>query len=197
MPRWQSNGSGCSRPELDCLGCTREFKCCAFQPFVANFLLGAYLADGGNLLPMRAMLQPLGLIPGGEYRAKYLGTAEAERGEEFLCHFYDRQTRRCGNWKHRPGECSTYFCKPGKFDVDHHSRQTFDRETAIAQMALSELGFERGRIAQQIAYLNDPGFHPSTVEFAYLMEIYRRSWEWAKRLNANQVERWTGELTWA
>lgn len=197
MPRWQSNGPESKRPDLDCLGCAREWKCCAFQPFVANFLLGAYLSEGGDLLPMRSMLQPLGMIPGGDYRAKYLQTPELERGEEFLCRFYDRGTRKCGNWKYRPGECSTYFCKPGNFDVQRHSRAVFDHETAVAQMALSELGFESSRIAHQVAYLNDPGFHPVSVEFSFLMEIYRRSWEWAKHLKADAVTRWTQELSWA
>lgn len=197
MPRWWDGAPAPARPELDCLNCNREWKCCAFQPFVPNFLLGAFLANGGDLAPMRDLLQPLGLIPGQDYRERYLKTPENERGEDFLCRFYDRQTRACKNWSYRPGECSTFFCKPGSFDVEQHSYAVFNAETAVAQMALAQLGFENHRISLQVSYLNDPEFAPAQVEFSYLMEIYRRSWDWAQKLPVDQVRQWTGELQWA
>lgn len=185
-----------TRPDLDCLTCTKEWKCCAFQPFVPNFLLGGFLAEGGDLYVQREMLQPLGLVPTRAYRDRFEQTPESERGIEFLCTFYRQDTGRCGNWQHRPGECSTYFCRPDGFDVGKYSSETFNIETAIAQMALSRLGFEGKRIAQQIDHLNDPEPHPARFEFSYLMEIYRRSWDWALVLRPEQVRAWTGQLQW-
>ncbi len=196
MPRWLQAEPGLSRPQLDCMACNRDFKCCAFQPFVPNFLLGAYLSEGGDLSGMREWLQPLGLIPDLQYRQGYLSTPEDQRGEEFLCRFYRTETRSCGNWKYRPGECSTYFCKSDRFDIDKYSRKVFNVETAMAQMALGFLGFEAKKIDHQVSYLNGEEHHPLRVEFSYLMEIYRRSWVWANGVAAEQVHQWTGELQW-
>src|SRR6185312_8190070 len=97
-------------PALDCAACTlalerpsfasrwRSYKCCTFQPFVANFLAGAMLEAGLEALaihPDKALRQPLGVIPTAGFRELYLTTPEDLRGKEHLCSYFDKTYRRC------------------------------------------------------------------------------------------------------
>ena len=67
------------------------------------------------------------------------------------------------------------------------SEDAFRVETAVAQMALVELGFSPREIAAEIDFLNEPRDGWVTPR-ARLLEIYRASWEWASRLEAADVK---------
>jgi Fe-S-cluster containining protein len=166
-------------PVLDCAACTlalerpafahrwRSYKCCTFQPFVANFLAGAMLEAGLDALALKASkatLQPLGAIPTAGFREHYLATPEDSRGEEHLCSYFDEINRRCTVWSHRPGECSTFFCSDnGRSEREVYSQRLFHIETAVAQMALVELGFAPEAIAAQVEALNQPILAPAAL----------------------------------
>jgi hypothetical protein len=180
--------------ELDCLACTKKLKCCDFQPFVAGFLLGAVLEEGGTLPDSpNIVYQPLGLMPTRAYREKHGRTPEAERGEDLLCALYDRDSRRCSIWDKRPGECSTYLCTtPVPPARQQLSQDAFAVEAAVSQMALAHLGFSRDEIFRQVDILNgaaDDLLEPPR-DRERMMEIYRAAWAWARGLTRADVISW-------
>jgi hypothetical protein len=186
LARWLSPDS-VETAVLDCSSCSRALKCCDFQPFVANFLLGAMLSAGRGLPEAGAdfSYQPLGLVPSASFRARHAATPEFERGEDLLCAFYDRASRQCAVWSARPGECSTYLCTPPSEARTRFSERSFAVETGLSQMALALQGFSPREISEQIDFLNTP---EGGIEAAGdVFEIYRRSWVWAQGLSAKEV----------
>lgn len=180
---------------LDCQGCARPGKCCDFQPFVANFLLGAWLEGGGDLNKFynaeAISLQPLGMIAAASFRKRHLELAQESRGKYLTCTFFDRTQNQCSIWSYRPGECSTYLCSaenPGRTKL---SEQSFKLETALAQMALAHLGYSHHHIARQIDHLNDPLEEMVSVKNA--VEIYLESWNWVKTVKSADVAGWLEE----
>ena len=172
-------------PRVDCAGCARgRFKCCDFQPFVPNFLVGAAL-ETGRPLPAAAerfRRQPLGLIPTAQFRSARDGAGTPDR-----CAFFERGA--CGIWAFRPGECSAYTCVTENHDL---AGRAFALETTLAQMALIELGFAGPTVEGQIDILNDPGDalgHADDVE-----PIYRRAWAWVRTRSRADLAAWLEDL---
>jgi hypothetical protein len=164
------------------------YKCCTFQPFVANFLLGAHLASGGQLPVPRGPesgfhLTPLGLFASQDFKRRHQATADEERGADLLCAFY--RDGKCGIFAFRPGECSTYFCTgPDQL----LSEQSFAVEVAVAQLALFEQGFSEAQVGQQIDLLNEPEREIQTLAMVDLEALYRRAWSYASTLRRKDVE---------
>lgn len=194
-------GDDLKRPDVDCASCTlarerpasserwRKYKCCTFQPYVANFLMGSMPESEW---PGREWLswQPLGLVPRRGYRAEYEATPEDERGPSLLCAFFSEATRSCRVWRHRPAECSTFFCKTTNYPHERLSTSLSRIESAVAQMALTEFGFTNDEIAEQLEFKNDPSKPEPEFEFDFVREIYRRSANWAKTLNPAEILSW-------
>lgn len=177
-------------PQLDCVGCAKPLKCCDFQPFVANFLIGAILEENANFLMDGPHLwQPLGLIPSHEFRAKHARTPAFERGADLACQFFDLGARACTIWRFRPGECSTYFCEGMDEELQKLSGDSFGLETALAQRALFEAGVEIDLVGAQIDLLNEPG-PVQKYDEVELRRIYSECWRWARNLRADDVRQW-------
>lgn len=199
-------------PKLDCKSCTRaqsalstqekerweNWKCCTFQPFVPNYLLGSMLET--KSLPKnhsnQFALSPLGLCPTAEYRTRFFTKEDSERGEDLICAFYDKERGICGNWKNRPSECSTYFCQDSSF-YRARSRDLFDWEMAVAQMALIEHGFSDQETGAMMSWMdwNDEG-RLKLLWAHYLgkeIEFYQSCWKWAQTLQARDVLSWLPE----
>ncbi|MBX3022281.1 MAG: hypothetical protein KF799_11465 [Bdellovibrionales bacterium] len=193
LRKWLRESLAAETVDLDCLGCRKPNKCCDFQPFVANFLLGAILERGGEIpVSTNIIFQPLGLIPSGEFRARHAAREEGRLGQEPLlrCSFLSVEGR-CTIWQERPGECSTYLCTPPTASRMARSEEAFALETAVSQMALAYLGFSSDQIAGQIDFLNAPehgwGPCPSQDE---MFALYRRAWNWARELSSDEVRAW-------
>ena len=139
----------------------------------------------------------LGLVSSAAYRARHAATPEAERGEEFLCAFYDRSRRQCSVWNERPGECSTYLCVAPTLERLQLSENSFKLEAGLGQMALAFQGFSAHQIAAQIDFLNHPdqAEEPEQAQepeqevgsMPDVFDLYRRTWGWAQRLTADDV----------
>ena len=172
---------------LDCHNCTRPAKCCDFQPFVANFLLGALLAKGQALPPSGAHFHytPLGLVPSRHYRDRHAQVAESARGEDLLCAFFDRQLRHCSIWNERPGECSTYLCVTPTAARQNLSERSFALEAGLSQMALAYQGYSGAEISQALEALNQPP--PDLVDSVEAFALYLRTWDWAQKLTPDDV----------
>jgi hypothetical protein len=191
--------------DVDCERCTRslndlkfasrwsDFKCCAFQPFIANFLCGAMLEAGIDPIANDATkIRPeaIGILPTLKFREKISTTRDHERGEAHTCAYYDLKQRRCGIWSHRPGECSLYFCSSDARKVDRTvwSERVFEVEAGIAQMALAHLGFGPQDISREVDRLN--GGPQGFLDRAEALEVYRECWQWAKTQTETDVRGW-------
>lgn len=175
----------------------RNYKCCTFQPFVANFICGAMLEAG--LAPLdiashKAVLQPLGVMATQSFRELYLNTDEDLRGEEHLCSYYNKEERNCRIWEFRPGECSLFFCTedPGQKKRDELTEKVFVLESNVAQMALAHLGYGKHAIEAQVIELNDPDSDLGTLTRKSAEELYRASWEWLKTVKQEEILSWAG-----
>lgn len=100
-----------------------DLKCCTFDPWVPNFMVGAILEDP-NVSPagvaaVRAKMKsieecsPLGLRASTQFQRRFLRKDEHEFGnrEDWLCPYFDRQNSNCGIWKYRGNVCVSFFCK--------------------------------------------------------------------------------------
>ena len=174
----------------DCGACAKFGKCCDFQPFVPNVLLGAALAAGVTLpkSPERFALQPIGLVPTARFRRArdHRGARTADHVDQLCAFFVDG---RCAIWDFRPGECSSYHCAG---EDPAQAADSFALETSLAQMALIEQGFAPATVAGQIDILNEPG---EDLDTAPAVEtIYRRAWDWARHLSRADVAAYLEDL---
>jgi Fe-S-cluster containining protein len=192
-------------PKLDCQSCSRaeraipkqekerwqKWKCCTFQPFAPNYLLGSMLESRSLPKNSHAEFTPLGLCPTPDYRTNFLTKRDEERGEEQICSFYDRQNRVCTQWRNRPSECSTYFCVENQFYRDR-SQDLFDWEIAVAQMAMVEHGFTPREVELAIKGMDSSvNLKPDWGNYSGRSEeFYRACWQWAKNRKPQEVLSW-------
>jgi Fe-S-cluster containining protein len=197
-------------PALDCKKCSRaaksetadekarweKWKCCTFQPFVPNFLLGAVLQT--KLIPSapNAVISPLGLCPTSEYRIKYFAAEDKDRGEEYLCTFFDKQKGQCGIWKNRPSECATFFCEESAF-YSNRSSDLFEWEIAVAQMCLAEHGFSDKEIDQLMGWMDWSDEESLKIRWKHLGDrknkFFVSCWNWAKERTGSEIRSWLSE----
>lgn len=181
-------------PQLDCARCLKPAKCCAFQPFVPNFLLGAWLEKSESLLEIaNVRFHPVGAVACPDYRARHekVTAAGGDPGVDLLCGFFDRERRTCSIWNFRPGECSTYFCDDLRVSEDRQAirDKSFALEMAVAQMALVELGFSAREIAEQVDLVNGASsaqIYPGPE----LLMMYKKAWKWSQGLSREMVKSW-------
>lgn len=185
--------------QLNCLACEKQLKCCDFQPFVANFLLGAMISRGLKLPEPTTHFgyHPIGLVATKHFRELHEKTPEEDRGEDFLCTFFDKVSRQCTVWNERPGECSTYLCSPLTEQRRRLSQQSFEFEVALSQMALARQGFSKRELSGQVDAVNavenslDQAGPPSRHD---VIETYQRAWSWVKDLKDFELEELKNEL---
>ena len=135
-----------------------HLKCCTVTPKLANFLVGAALADPAlaqvgreslhQRIASRRAVTPFGLwqVEAGnvEYRRRI--TAEFGLNRALLCPHYAVEADNCGIWKHRNGVCSSYFCRPVRgwegaaFWLGGFRPLSRAFEPALAQWAASQAG---------------------------------------------------------
>ena len=70
--------------------------------------------------------------------------------------------------------------------------RTFAAESAVAQMALAELGFLAREIGRQVDCINgvDDGLEYSADA---LRIMYKNAWEWSQKLDLQTVNAWIAE----
>ncbi len=190
-------------PPVDCERCTlaglepaqaqrwARYKCCTFQPYVANFYCGAMLEAGLSPFRDRAIFQAIGVVATRAFRGFNSATPEADKGDANLCTFFNREERNCGIRDFRPGECGLYFCGPGSAAREQLAQQALHLESGIAQMALAHFGYSPRAICVQLEHLNAPSEGLVSLSRPEAEEIYRFSWAWLQRLDRSEVLSWT------
>jgi hypothetical protein len=101
-------------------------KCCTYHPSLANYLVGAILADQGDelaegrrrlreVIKTRIGVTPLYLTAPRKYSLLYAAASTSGafgRSMILRCPYYDAENDgRCTVWRYREAVCSTYFCK--------------------------------------------------------------------------------------
>lgn len=183
-------------PKVDCMQCSMaetdpahetrwlKYKCCTFQPFFANFYLGAMLEAGLDLpINGNVKVQPIGIFASSAYRKRRDKIEDPKRGASELCSAYDGGL--CRMWRFRPGECSTFFCSGM---TARHSIEAYKVESAVAQMALAHLGFTDDELSEQVDWLETGG----GLSVPPPKELYLESWKWAQKLDGVEVRSWLG-----
>ncbi len=131
-------------------------KCCTFQPFIPNYLVGSILKDcaapEGNLRIRNAISKRLGVEPSGIrptkiYSMMYMnGNALGfGKSEALLCSYFQKIDGTCSIWRHRDAVCSTYFCKTvrgvnGRKFWDSLRRYLSHIQSCLSRHVLLELG---------------------------------------------------------
>lgn len=173
-----------------CAGCERAAKCCDFQPFLANFTLGAFIEKQGveelRQLSRNHHLTPLGLIPSQAHRQRHESNAPKINDDQ--CVFFDLPSGRCRNWDYRPAECTTFSCTRENDEVVREMVFRFDM--GLAQMSLVYQGFDNAQIAEWIESYNDPILARGLALDAQLEQVYLTSWNWMQNLKWEQVQEW-------
>jgi Fe-S-cluster containining protein len=102
-----------------------DTKCCTYQPFLPNYLVGAILADTEPLMAegqrrirahiaSRVGVTPRWLAPSRKRSALFRAARESSFGRSLLlrCPYLSGEGL-CTIWRHRDTVCSTFFCKYG------------------------------------------------------------------------------------
>jgi hypothetical protein len=142
-----------------------DTKCCTYHPTLANYLVGALLADPdpalaeGQRRVRDKIARGIGATPRWlhapqEFQEQLAARREREFGRalDLRCPFYVEDGGLCSIWRYREGDCSTFFCK---FDAGADGRifwRTLTTwlartEVALSKHALDQVAPELGDIA--------------------------------------------------
>ena len=123
-------------------------KCCTYFPYLPNFSLGAISDEKFNSVAKLGILLPVGIYPSLQYQqiSHKFGKEGFGKKSELLCPFFQKNTDSCGIWNHRPGVCTSYFCKSnrGREGLKYWSKieQYLNHfEFALSQEIMRRMGF--------------------------------------------------------
>ena len=147
-----------------------DLKCCTFEPFIPNFLVGGTFLDPQakkahdilrNKIQNRLYSLPLGMVASVRYQIEFNTNKETLFGQDadYLCPYYDHSTQLCNMWRHRGVVCTTFYCKSsyGKKGLQFWS--DLSDYLALFEMALMEeslvmLDFSPRQVSTLVQYLN-------------------------------------------
>ncbi len=164
VPELDDDGAGEAR--ADCARCPMvgddapwpwrlhgEARCCTYQPFLANFLVGGALARGGvgaeRVMARLANLEGvsrLGVHPPDGWLERYADGAAFGRDTTLRCPYWVGGEHTCGVWHDRPALCRVWFCK---HDDGHDGAGRWSRLGSLAGQAELDL-------AQRLCELGAP-----------------------------------------
>lgn len=147
-----------------------DLKCCTFEPFIPNFLVGAVLLDKksqhaqkviNDKIEKRHYALPIGMTASIRYQLEFMADKENSFGQnpDWLCSYYIQDTGLCSLWKNRGVVCTSFYCKSsyGKKGLDFWN--DLSDYLALVEMALMEealvmLDFSPRQTSTLISYLN-------------------------------------------
>lgn len=156
----------CNWPDYD-----PKLKCCTYEPFLPNFLVGsalrsASISDSARDSFMRKIKQreyalPIGMIASPRFQVRFNHRDPEEFGNraDWLCPYYNHSLENCGIWKSRGAVCTTYYCQSsyGVMGMEFW-RQLSDYltyvEMALMEESLVHLDFSPRQISECLEYLN-------------------------------------------
>jgi hypothetical protein len=160
----------CSKPERGNLPFYRkDLKCCTFQPFLPNYVVGALLEEGSGWVKeliegkirQREYAMPMGLFVPVRYQVAFNRRGETDFGnrEEFLCPYFDHAGQRCGIWRHRGSVCTSYFCVSDRGEAGLRFWELLGEYLHVCEMVLAQdcvvsMGLPPECIDGQLEYIN-------------------------------------------
>ena len=148
-----------------------NLKCCTFEPFLPNYLVGASLmSEQTSPTAKTAMLAkisersgalPIGMTARISYQVSFNQSEKSDFGqrEDWLCPYFNKEHNNCGVWKHRGSVCSTFFCKSdfGKAGIGFWAElNTYLNfvEMALLSEVLVHMDFSPRLLNECLSYLN-------------------------------------------
>lgn len=147
-----------------------DLKCCTFQPFIPNFLVGGVFEDASaskahevlrHQIENRLYSLPVGMTASVRYQMEFKSNKESDFGQnpDWLCSYYDRETQLCKMWRHRGVVCTTFYCKSSYGKQGMHFWSDLSDYLSYVEMALMEeslvmLDFSPRQVSTLITYLN-------------------------------------------
>lgn len=148
-----------------------HLKCCTYEPYLPNYLVGALLENPATPESTREILRrkierrefslPIGLMASVRFQVTFNNRQPQDFGnrEDWLCPYYDRQNQNCGIWRNRGAVCTTYYCQSnsGKKGIQFWER--FSDYLTYVEMALMEdvlvhMGYSPRQISDCLEYIN-------------------------------------------
>jgi Fe-S-cluster containining protein len=148
-----------------------DLKCCTFEPYLPNYLVGALLGSASTAPSAKAALQkkmaarqyslPIGMTASVKYQVRFNQRKPEDFGnqKDLLCPYYSRDTQNCGIWKYRGAVCTTFFCqsnygqKGQQFWAQLNDYLTYV-EMALMEDVLVHLDFSPRQLSDCLEYLN-------------------------------------------
>lgn len=148
-----------------------DLKCCTFEPYLPNFLVGALFespatSEGAleslrEKITMRKYSLPIGMTPSVRYQVHFNERNPQDFGNrrEWLCPYFNREQNNCGIWKNRGSVCTTFFCqssygKKGELFWNQMNDYLTYVEMALMEEVLVHLDFSPRQISDCLQYLN-------------------------------------------
>ncbi len=167
-----------------------NLKCCTFEPFMPNYLVGAILLEDKRFpvgaasirrkIALREYALPMGLVPTIRFQVEFNQRKTGDFGnrEDWLCPYFDRAHNNCGIWKYRGSVCTTFYCqsdfgRSGFRFWRNLSELLNATEMALSEEALVELDFSPRQVSNQLDYFNR---HQGTKTEIASASIPQRKW---------------------
>lgn len=172
-----------------------NLKCCTFQPFQANYLIGEILSNKQTPLKVRERIDciietneyalPIGIVASIPKQIEFHKTKKDFGNlENMLCPYFDREQNNCGIWKSRSSVCTSFHClssygKNGFAFWDSLSNFISFIEMAFMEECLLKLGFNPIEISEQTYFLDEFKKKPKAnfgtlLEESYAKKIWKK-----------------------
>jgi hypothetical protein len=166
-------------------------KCCTYEPFLPNFLIGALFESAATApsalkalrfkIEKRQFSLPIGMTASVKYQVAFNNRQEADFGniKEWLCPYYNQEQNNCGIWKNRGAVCTTFFCQSSygvmgeEFWKQMNDYLTYV-EMAVMEEILVQLDFSPRQISDCLQYLNRQEGSPAELKTHNLSEAKAR-----------------------
>ncbi|MBP9887250.1 MAG: hypothetical protein KBF93_13190 [Leptospiraceae bacterium] len=172
-----------------------NLKCCTFQPFQTNYLMGQILSNKATpsevLERIKAKIQkreyvfPIGIIAPIPHQIQFANRKDSDFGNraDWLCPYYNRTKDNCGIWKSRSSVCTSFHCLSSYGTLGFEFWDSLSDYISYAEMALMEevllqLDFSPREISEQISFLNPEELLPQEkkvkfVSASFLEKIWK------------------------
>ncbi len=148
-----------------------DLKCCTFQPFVPNFVIGHMLKTEKVPVFIKNQIDqkintneyslPLGFVAPVNYQVTFNHRQIGDFGQkrDWLCSYFDKEKNQCGIWRFRGAVCTTFYCKSsygkkGQLFWAQMSDYLTYIEMAFVEEALIRLDFSPRQISDLVSYIN-------------------------------------------
>lgn len=147
-----------------------NLKCCTFEPFLPNFLVGGILNDPDlsyahqlirGKIRLNEFVLPIGLVAPLAYQIQFYESKKSLFGQnaDFICPYYEPTLGTCEIWQYRGNVCTTFICessygKEGHLFWNHLGDLLSLTEQVLMEEALVNLDFSPRQVSEMFQFLN-------------------------------------------